>query len=286
MPWGDKRYWTELYDGNCFEGAVKDCNPWVGKKTNADPYGYIDGPPSKAGSSYFSVSAGGVRAFAALMILFPEFKAIVNTTAPIEYADRIGRHGVWAYPDPVAAPSVVDQNLVDCSPWKNEDDCNDYRKTWGPRLDDGRFAVENGLGRFTSTHGEKPHIGYPVGAIERDWDKIIALYNGPTYEDRFTPLGTCVAPDIFVYPENGKLWAFLDTGTPLATIRYTTDGSAPDEQSPIYSAVFETSDPNLIRAAAFRADLQTSKISSLGQGVVKNSSTPSAPSNLNSETPY
>ncbi len=281
IPWNDVRYWTELYGGHCYDGAEGTCKPSIGQKTMADPFGYIDGPPAVAGSSYCAVTAGGFRAFAGLMLLMPKFREVVNTDAPIEYADRIGRHGIWTAPDPVAVPPDIDE-IGPCSPWEGGAGCNEYRITWGPTLEDGRFAIEDGSGRFTSRNGKKVTFGYTVDDIERNWSTIIARYDGRTFEDRFTPLGQCVEPDIYIYPENGKTYAFLWSGTKGSTIHYTIDGSEPNSQSPIFTNAFAIEDPSTIRAISTKEGIIQSRISSILKSS-QSSKTPSDPSDLTSE---
>ena len=46
MEW---RYWADMKGSSCFDTAVNPGNPNRGKKTAADPYGYIDGPANKPG---------------------------------------------------------------------------------------------------------------------------------------------------------------------------------------------------------------------------------------------
>ncbi len=279
IPWDDVRYWAELHKGRCYTDAPGTCKAGVGQKTMADPYGYVDGPPGSAGTSYFSVSAGGVRAFAAMMLLFPEFRAIVNTDEPIEYADRVGRHGVWAFPDPIAAPQASDRSLS-CSPWEGGEGCENYRDTWGPSSADGRFAIEDGVGRFAHRHGADARLGYTIGSIENDWPRIIALYDGPTFEDTFTPLGTCVAPDIYIYPEDDETYVFMRTGTQHATIHYTLDGTDPTAESPIFTTAFAIEDIDALQAVAVKEGLETSAVAGYKKPIIRKSLTPHQPSHL------
>ncbi|RMD76506.1 MAG: hypothetical protein D6820_12595, partial [Lentisphaerae bacterium] len=100
----DWRYWGELVGGHNYDGYCGKLKPTtrVGKKTTADPYGYIDGPGARPGAAYMGVTAGCFRSFAAAMILIPAVRSVVNCDDPIEYADRLTRHGLWTWPDPVA----------------------------------------------------------------------------------------------------------------------------------------------------------------------------------------
>ena len=72
MSQQDWRYWADFASSKCYDAYPGKGNPHQGKKTAADPYGYIDGPANKPGSAYMSVSLGGFRATAAIMILMPD----------------------------------------------------------------------------------------------------------------------------------------------------------------------------------------------------------------------
>jgi hypothetical protein len=233
----DWRYWADMVKSACYDSAQPKGNPNTGKKTAADPYGYIDGPANKAGSAYMGVTLGPFRGFAAAMILMPEIRRIVNTDAPIEYVDRVTRHGLWTWPDPVAAPSAEDQS--GCSVWWSAKGCHDWRKSWGPRLDDVRFAIEDGRGRFTSLHGQPLKGGYESRRAIRHWAAIIALYDGEKFEENVVSPDQVVAPEIFFAAEDTnddgrRLEAYLFCATPDAQIHYTVDGSRPIAASPRY----------------------------------------------------
>lgn len=230
----DWRYWTDFVGSKCYDayaGDPADRNPNRGKKTAADPYGYIDGPANQPGSSYMSVSFGGIHAFAAAMILMPEIRSIVNTDAPIEYVDRIVRHGLWTWPDPAAAPAKEDQDTARV--WWSVQGAKGWGKTWGVRPDDVRFAIEDGKGRFKSMHGKPVNGGYPVAAVGQNWDRIIGMYDGLKFEDNAVELGVVVSPEIFI-ASGGKPQAYLQCATPDAKIHYTLDGTNPTAASPVY----------------------------------------------------
>lgn len=261
MTEGDWRYWADFKGSSCYDSATDSCNASRGKKTAADPYGYIDGPANSPGSSYMSVSFGGVRSLAAAMILMPEIRSVVNTDAPIEYADRVLRHGLWTAPDPVAAPAEVDQG-TQCSTWWSADGCQEWGVTWGPVLEDIRFAIEDGFGRFTSKHGNPMGTGgYESGRARTPWSTIIAMYDGETYEDKVVPLGTLVSPEIiFEYGSNPK--AHILTPNVKAEIRYTLDGSDPTESSSLYTDPVDIAAGTEIRAKSFQSDMTASSTSS------------------------
>ena len=234
----DWRYWADFTGSKCYDGYPGQGNPNRGKKTATDPYGYIDGPANQPGSAYMGVAFGGFRAMAAIMLLMPDFRRVVNSDDPVEYVDRVVRHGLWTWPDPVASPSATDRETA--APWWSPKGCKEWGRTWGPNLDDVRFAIENGIdddqGRFKSLHGRKyDKAGYESAQAVRNWPKLIALYDGPTFEDRAVPLGTTVAPEILFAPgDAGSLEAHLRCATPDAVVRYTLDGAAPTADSPTW----------------------------------------------------
>lgn len=254
----DYRYWSDMKGSRCFDTSVNECNPSRGKKTYADIYGYHDGPANKPGAFYMSVSAGTVQSLAAAMILMPEIRSVVNTDAPIEYVDRVTRHGVWTAPDPVAPPTVEDQTN-DCNTWYRTETCSDWGVLWGPNLDDPRFAIKDGVGRFTSMHGNEINIGYTSSRAQGNWDRIIAMYDGDTFENNAVELGVCVRPDIFI--ETGPApKAHIKEATLDAQVRYTLDGSEPHANSALYEGPIPLSGRGEIRAKAFHPDKQPSTV--------------------------
>ena len=255
MEW---RYWADFKGSACYDGAVNPGNPSRGKKTAADPYGYIDGPANKPGSAYMAVSFGGVRGLAAAMILMPEIRSIVNTDDPIEYADRVTRHGLWTSPDPVAIPSVEDQTNGSTT-WWSAKGCVDWGVTWGVNPTDIRFAIEDGTGRFKSLHGRPLTTGYESSRAQKNWETIIALYDGPVFEDNFVGLGVVVTPEIlFESGPNPK--AHLHCATPDAEIRYTLDGSIPTESSELYTQPVPIAEQMIVMAKAFQKGKKTSTV--------------------------
>jgi hypothetical protein len=230
----DWRYWAGITAAKCYDSyqGKQTSNPKTGKKTAADPYGFIDGPAVKPGSNYMNVSLGGFRSFAAAMILMPQIRSIVNTDAPIEYVDRMTRHGLWTWPDPVAAPAKADQDTA--RTWWSVEGCQEWGKSWGPNLQDVRFAIENGTGRFSSLHGYRyEKSGYECLQARTNWDKIISLYDGPRFEDNVVELGVVVAPEI-IFATGDNPQAYLFCATPDAQIYYTRDGSEPNDNSERY----------------------------------------------------
>ena len=231
MTQQDWRYWADFSSSKCYDAYPGKGNPHRGKKTAADPYGYIDGPANKPGSSYMSVSLGGFRATAAIMILMPSVRNVVNTDNPIEYVDRLTRHGLWTAPDPLAPPAKVDQETAKL--WWSAKGVQEWGKTWGVKLDDVRFAIENGEGRFKSLHGKPFKGGYESGQARDNWDTIIAMYDGAKFEDHQVGLDQVVAPEI-LFETGDKPLAHIFCQTPDSLIVYTTDGSTPNRDSTPY----------------------------------------------------
>lgn len=254
----DYRYWSDMKGSWCFDTSIHPCNPNRGKKTYADVYGYHDGPANKPGTAYMVISTGTTQSLAAAMILMPEIRSVVNTDAPIEYVDRVTRHGLWTAPDPVAAVSVVDQN-DDCNTWFYPETCAEWGDTWGPNLEDPRFAIEDGIGRFTSMHGNNASMSYTSSRARDHWGEIIALYDGDTFEDNAVELGECVRPDIFL--ETGpNPRAHIKEATLDAEVRYTLDGSDPGPGSQLYSGPVPLFGQGEIKARAFHPDKEPSAV--------------------------
>ena len=140
-------YWGSVLKHQCFEGATGTCNSNSGKKTLRDPHGYIDGPET-AGSSYFNVSFGPNQAFAAMMILFPEVREMINAgatgeysdykDAPIRFINRAVTQGLLTQPDQCAPPDPR-EDVENCDAYRSKN-CKYYGlsnngvATWGQTL--------------------------------------------------------------------------------------------------------------------------------------------------------
>lgn len=257
-------YWTELLTGQCFDTATGSCSPGGGNRAQGDPHGYVDGPPAGPGGSYMGVTSFPFVNFANLMLLMPEFREIVGSDAPIEYVDRLLRVGVWTYPDPVQAPLAADHEGCDIY-WQNVGDgCSSYRTGWGPTQSDIRFAVEGGAGRYISNHGNQIFDAGDLARAEvvnfQSW--LSSLYDGYTYEDWQTSLGTCVPPEIRTYEESGTIYAAIWTPTIDAEIRYTLDGSEPSPSSALYSSHVAVAPGATVRAVAYKSGNNASRLTS------------------------
>lgn len=279
----DRRYWSNFREAARYDTAINGPGP-LKKKTIADPYGYIDGPAEEPGIQYMQVTFGPFRSLAAAMILMPEIRSVINTDAPIEYVDRVVRHGIWAAPDPIAAVSTSDQ-LNDCDPWRDEN-CTDYQGTWGPDPSDVRFALEGGNGRFTSKHGDPVSSLNESSRAEDEWSNIIALYNGNTYETYDVSLGVVVAPEI-LFETGSNPRAHLFMPTPDAEIRYTLDGSNPTTTSALYTGPITVSQGTEVRAIGYKTSMTPSQTSSKTYNFGSSSGdtiAPSTPDNLLAST--
>ncbi|MDY0302492.1 MAG: hypothetical protein RBR98_01755 [Candidatus Moranbacteria bacterium] len=177
-------YWANLFASQCYDGALGVCNPSLGSKTMFDPYGYIDGPPNKPGTSYIGSSLGIQKAFVAIMILMPEIREIVNYPQLITYVDRILNEGIKTADDPCVTPDSR-ENLETCDAYRNTG-CLYYGVTWGPInvIDVTSDCITtpthpyNKAGRFTELDGTHIGMTYTSGQVESNWNTIRALYDG------------------------------------------------------------------------------------------------------------
>lgn len=265
----DRRYWADLKESKAYIGAPDTPNVNVGQKTAADPYGFIDGPANAPGSSYMAVTAGGFQGIAACMIIMPEFRRIVGTDNPIEYADRLRRFGTWCSPDPIAA---VDPQDLSCSPYhygispyiSHNCDLNYWRQTWGPSAADPAIGIENGIGRFNPIiyHGVNISALFSAPTVNANWNAIIAQYDGETYEDRIVDLSKVTRPDVIIAGDT----AYITTGTHRAAIHYTLDGSTPNASSSIYTGPFTLPAGSTLTVIALKDGKTDSDIHTVGSG--------------------
>lgn len=263
----DWRYWADFTSSKCYDGYEGKGDPNKGQKGAADPYGFIDGPANCPGAAYMSVSMGPFRSFAAAMILMPRIRCIVNSDAPVEYVDRVTRHGLWAWPDPVAAPARSDRETA--RTWWGVEGCSEWGRTWGVRTNDVRFAIEDGKGRFRSRHGMPLGSGGYESAVAHDnWAAIIALYDGATFEESAVDVGVVVAPEI-LFSHIDRPRAHLFCATPDATIHYTLDGRPPSPASPVYQGPSLPLDSSavVVRACAVREGMRPSAVRSRSPSV-------------------
>ncbi|WP_139309914.1 hypothetical protein [Teredinibacter haidensis] len=195
-------YWGNILKQQCFDGASGTCNPNSGKKSQVDPHRYIDGPPAP-GTAYYTVSFGSNQAFAAVMLLFPEVRDMINAGATDEYAaykdasisfiQRVVTQGLHTAPDPCAPPDAREDPSV-CDAYRSRN-CEYYglsntgEATWGPdpadtNWEDGISCILNNSGgntgqngRFTSQHGSQLNpSGYITWNFYENWPELYRLY--------------------------------------------------------------------------------------------------------------
>ncbi|MCP3870956.1 MAG: hypothetical protein GY703_23240 [Gammaproteobacteria bacterium] len=99
----------------------------------------------------------------------------------------------------------------------------------------------------------------------------VGSYNGlneVTSGDRWVSITSCSAPqETVVTPtlsssSEGEvpLWVTIESATIGAVIRYTTDGSAPDKQSPVYTLPLQVEGSLVLRAKAFKTGMVPSEV--------------------------
>jgi hypothetical protein len=174
-------YWGNLLKSQCYDGATGVCNVTLGKRTQLDPHGYIDGPANRPGSNYMQSSLGIQRSFMASMCLMPEIRSIVNYPMLIEYVDRINNYGLITADDPCVTPDSR-ENPATCDAYRNTG-CVYYGITWGPvnPADLNSECIKTPtppytkIGRFTSLDGSPVGMGYFIWEVENNWDAIRSL---------------------------------------------------------------------------------------------------------------
>ena len=97
-------------------------------------------------------------------------------------------------------------------------------------------------------------------ANERRYDDFLARL--PAQFDRYDELGTAYADSAFAVDmqvqrrtgKDGKATVTLAAQEPSVTLRYTTDGSVPGPDSPVYTQPFDVALPATVSATSFAAD--------------------------------
>jgi hypothetical protein len=181
--WGtlstEQSYWSRIYPGIDNKG------------TEADPYGYVDGPPGggfpkdPVGRSYVGVSGGPLIGFAFAQDLMPWLKYADNDQEILDWSDRIYTGygnagftgGFWAAPDPCAPKDP--RELATCAPQKAVPGCLYYKVTWGPDpAHPGECIKHNGDplkdGRMSALHGTKFTFVYMPRAVSTQWNNMRA----------------------------------------------------------------------------------------------------------------
>lgn len=193
-----------------------------GKKTLEDPHQYIDGPERKPGTSYMSSSLGIQRSMAAMMLIMPKIREIINYDSLIEYVERVTYRGVESGNDPCVTPDSR-ENYETCDAYRNEG-CMYYGVTWGPNPSNPSECIKtptppyNKVGRFSSLHGTPVGASYTSGQVESNWETIFSLYNN--YRSDVDSSGGITTTDALLtlrnslgLPMNGTAWQVsLNTG--------------------------------------------------------------------------
>jgi hypothetical protein len=124
---GHGRYWSDFT-----KGVLRDDDG--GKRTCGDPYGYIDGPAERPGSSYARCCSSGLYInMALLMKIWPEFDDVASNSVMLEYAERIMDGAGWWVADDQCA-GVDPRENMECAPYterQTRDTCEYFGITWG-----------------------------------------------------------------------------------------------------------------------------------------------------------
>lgn len=179
-PEGEKRYWSELFSAQCYNGATGICLGNLGKKTSQDPYGYIDGPAELPGTYYFGISLGTSLSVATQMWIMPMMCDIVDNNNIIDFYERVERDGIAVKNDPCAPPDPREN--LNCAPFfegtTKPTNCSYYKVTWGPDpLMPGSCIKNNSggnmlqTGRFSNRNTEY-EIGYYVPDFLKNYQKF------------------------------------------------------------------------------------------------------------------
>lgn len=166
-----------------------------GKGTQADPYGYIDGPAGgvhpipdeNRDRTYLPISGGPHIGYALLQHLMPWFKYAANDFDILQWSDRIYdgygidnfEGGLWTLPDPVA-PYDQDES-GSCKPFKlystGITDCNLYGITWGPDLSNVEDFIAHDqdpmtYGRMPELHGSPVSFNRLPSVVRDHWEEL------------------------------------------------------------------------------------------------------------------
>lgn len=178
----------------------------------------------------------------------------VMSPSPTMYFDHLQSDS----PDePTGRPDVVSlKGVYDFQPVPKELDAQQAQHVLG--------AQANLWSEYLTTPARVEHAAFPrmdalaevlwSPAGSHDWQGF--LDRMPAQLARYRALDVDNADDAFAvkieaHSIDGKALVTLSNQTGFGTFRYTLDGSAPDAQSPIYSAPFAVTMPATVRADAF-----------------------------------
>ncbi|MCC5858065.1 MAG: hypothetical protein JJT90_07915 [Ectothiorhodospiraceae bacterium] len=178
LVWGDephfpehkeRDYWSELFSQQCYDGAPGECDSSSGRRTQRDPYGYIDGAPGEPGVNYMAITHGAQRALVSTLFHMPVLCHVVDYPPLVEYIDRLHHIGIHTAPDPCAAPDPRENPACSVHSGTN---CDYYGVTWGPDPDSPGRCITGSPGRFVSRHGSPASVSHQAWQAESNWDVV------------------------------------------------------------------------------------------------------------------
>jgi hypothetical protein len=196
-----------------------------GSKTARDPYGHIDGGMMPGGSYQLCCNSGTWKATGLSLHLMPALREVWSYEPFLDYLDRWVHFGAWTQPDPYA---------LDCDqPGAKDTDPSD------------------GIGRFPKQHG--------ANADEGGWDSRFA----DAMWARHRPGPAAAMPHIDPYGGKSADPLTITLSSPHtadAELRYTVDGSWPDEDAARYTRPFGIDATTTVRVRAFKDGLAPSAV--------------------------
>lgn len=164
-PEGEKRYWSDLFSGSCFDGATGVCGQNLGKKTSMDPYGFVDGPAENPGEFYMTIGGGAILNIATEMFLMPAMCDVIGTDILYKYVDQKISSGIQVLNDPCAPPDP--RESANCAPYydgtRTPTNCTYYKVTWGPNPAKPGTCIQNAPGqngRYSNLAGKAAKFSY------------------------------------------------------------------------------------------------------------------------------
>lgn len=202
-----------LYGRHDLQGDDLERGYWMclvqdrGSRTNADPYGYIDGGLLPGGSYQFCCTSMVWKGAVLALHLMPDLKEVWDNRVLIDYAERWVNHGAWTQPDP-------------CAP--HDGNWDHYGVTYGPDPDNPGMCIldtdpSDGIGRFPDRHGINRDDGH-YGSLFVD-----AMWDDYRYHYALSLTGT---------PGDGTIhlaWDLQATPLPTATWRIDYEGPLGDQ---------------------------------------------------------
>ncbi|GAA5116944.1 PQQ-dependent sugar dehydrogenase [Luteolibacter yonseiensis] len=123
----------------------------------------------------------------------------------------------------------------------------------GTLIGTSKVPAVKGVATFPALSIAKPGRGYTLRASSGSFS---AVSGGFDIENRLATPAIMPASGAF----SGPVWVSISNPTPGTTIRFTTDGKAPDAASPVYTAPFQITTGTVIKAIARRDGLPDSGV--------------------------